>query len=170
MTTAEPRTLTPKDVERFFSDAERRKIALEHLEYKLEAAASPKGGAMDRPVVGGGDHGDPTARAAEQRIRASAELAEAEADYRDHIEHCRRLCRGVGIAMGYDVRMILEEHYLGTPPDYERKTWKEVAASMGMAQATVYRKRDAAFEWISFVGYARAEEGQGFAESTWYTR
>lgn len=150
--------MTPEQVKEWFEAIGAHKTTLRRLRARREALESPTMGSSGQPIVSGGEHGDPTARAALALIEARITEEETERQLADEIERCRRVCDGIGRATKRENGVILASHYI------EGETWGVVARSIGVTPQTVYRMRDVAFDYVATVGLARAEEGMSIGE------
>lgn len=119
---------------------------------------------MEGPAPGGGKGpgpknavSDPTGSAAEWRI-------EDLADLRRELEACEAVV-GEALALIDGVRKAMETPWWRVLDLYyiDRLEWGDVAEELGLSVRTCYRWRDAAFDWLDFVGEANARMGRGRA-------
>ncbi len=137
-----------------FAEARRAAARLEELRL-MEGAPQPSGPRREGARACG--TGDPTATAAERAIEGGRELAEEERACERAVDEARALGEGVRLAFDAPWWRVLDLHYL------RLMGWREVAEETCVSLRTCLRWRDAAFEWIDSVGFARARAGVGIA-------
>lgn len=159
--------MSPLEVKDIFDEAREAKRDLDSMaarQLRIESSSMSSG--IPQAVQGG--KSDPTAVAGLALADLNDRRRETEALLNMRIERARELIEGVrrafkpsahsakvGRARAAD---ILEDYYL------HGLAWKQVAALNDIGKATALRVRDTVCEWISYVGFEKAIEGEGVAE------
>ena len=137
-----------------FEAARRASRRIEELHFELE---EPISRASSGQGVRTSSVGDPTARAAERQIERVPEILREIDACEKAISEALALIDGVRQAFETPWWRVLELHYI------DGMSWPEVSEEMCLSRATCVRWRDAAFDWIDFVGDAKARRGMGSA-------
>lgn len=142
------------DAMELFEEARRCSERIEELQCAIgEPPPSRSSDGMPR----GGGTSDPTARMAEHAI-------DGVADMEREMESCQQVV-GEALAIVDGLRRAFETPWWRAVELYyiDRLSWAQVAEEMGIPKRTCLRWRDSAFDWVDFVGVARARAGIGGA-------
>ena len=138
----------------FFEDARRCSARIEELQFEM-AEPAPRG--RSRGAVRAPGTSDPTASMAERAIDGAAAMAREMLQCQRCVSEALAVIDGVRAAFETPWWRVLELYYI------DRMGWAEVADEMGLSKRTCIRWRDAALQWVDFVGMAHAKRGEGRA-------
>lgn len=110
------------------------------------------------PQAISGGKSDPTATVGQALADLDDEYRGIEAGLIAKLVKAQRVCMGVRRCFKMAAGDILEDYYV------RGLSWDQVAAINNVGKATAIRIRDAALDWISYVGLERAMSGEGLAE------
>lgn len=136
-----------------FESARAAAARIEELRRLVEEARPPRG----RSGGPCGTHGDPTASLAEYAVEMVPAMVRELKSCEAAVGEALALVEGVRRTIETPWWRVLELYYI------DRLGWCDVAEEMGLSVRTCHRWRDAACDWLDFIGEANARSGRGRA-------